>query len=132
MIKKRMILLSIVIFAILLASVIGILWIQKDSTNKHIYAEIYRDDECIDTIDLTNVDKPYQITYTYGEDGYNVVEVREGEIGIVEASCPDHLCVNMGFIHNNLMPVTCLPNHLIIRLYNDDRQSNGGLDGVAY
>ena len=52
-----------------------------------------------------------------GENGcVNEVEVRPGSIGILSADCPDKLCVRQGFISDTRLPITCLPNRLVIRL----------------
>ena len=56
---------------------------------------------------------------------------KTGKIKIADASCPDKLCVNMGYISEPLMPITCLPNHLVIRIVNDGEESPS-LDGVVY
>ena len=46
----------------------------------------------------------------------NEIEVRPGSIGIISADCPDKLCVGQGFISDTRLPVTCLPNRLVIQL----------------
>ncbi len=51
-----------------------------------------------------------------GDGEYNDILVENGKIRIADASCPDKLCVNMGYISEPLMPITCLPNHLVIRI----------------
>lgn len=131
--KKRMVFLCVIILVILAIAIIAMILLKKQSQESTCYAEIYRDQELIQTIDLTNVEEPYQLRIDYGEDDYNVLEVRKGSIGIVESSCPDHLCENMGFIDSSLMPITCLPNHLVIRIVNAaEQEEDTGLDGIAY
>ncbi len=52
-----------------------------------------------------------------GENGcVNEIEVRPGSIGILSADCPDKLCVSQGFISDTRLPITCLPNRLVIQL----------------
>lgn len=127
-VKARAIIISAVIAVITAVSVICIIYMYKTSENG-AYAYIYQNDSVIKTIDLSNVDEPYRITIDTGDGGYNVIEVRQGSIGVVEASCPDGLCMNMGFIENSIMPVTCLPNHLVIKVMDEKPQE---LDGVVY
>ncbi len=58
-----------------------------------------------------------------GENGaYNEITIKEGKIGVTDASCPDHLCMRQGFIHTSLLPITCLPNKLVIQVRNTDRE----------
>ena len=126
--KAKAIITSSVIAAITLVCILCIIYMYK-SAETGAYAYIYQNDKVIRTIDLSNTDKPYKITIEAEDGGYNVIEVRHGSIGVVEASCPDRLCMSMGFIENSLMPVTCLPNHLIIRVMDETGQE---LDGVVY
>lgn len=127
-IKAKAIIISVVIGVITAASILCIIYMYK-TADKGAYAYIYQNDKLIQTIDLTNTHEPYRITIETDGGGYNVIEVRQGSIGVVEASCPDRLCMNMGFIENSLMPVTCLPNHLVIKIIDED---NKELDGVVY
>lgn len=86
-------------------------------------ADIYQNGELIQSISLKDVDQPYTFTVT-GENGcVNIIEVRPGSIGIRDASCPDRLCVLQGFITDSRLPVTCLPNRLVIQLRSRTKQS---------
>lgn len=127
--KNRVIILVSVLAVILIASIATVLYMQNASTTGN-YAYIYQNDKLIKTIDLSQVTESYQLTIENENGGKNVIEIRPGSIGVVEASCPDHLCMNMGFISNSLMPVTCLPNHLVIRV--DSKKNSTGIDGVTY
>lgn len=127
--KKRAVILAAVIAVITAGSILCIIYMYK-TADTGAYAYIYQNDRVIETIDLTNIHDTYRITVEAPDGGYNVIEVRQGSIGVVEASCPDGLCMNMGFINNSLMPVTCLPNHLVIRVINDENTQE--LDGVVY
>lgn len=129
--KKRLGVLIGLVVIIGIASGIGIYLMSHKSSHAEIYAEIYRDDTLLKTIDLSHVDEPYQIKFEYGDNDYNIVEVRSGSIGIVEASCPDHLCQNMGFIASSVMPITCLPNHLIIKVVTEQPDTEN-IDSIAY
>ena len=96
------------------------------------YAYIYQNNELIKVVDLTNVKEDYEFRVEALDGGYNVVRVTtDGSIGIVEASCPDHVCMNTGFISNGLIPITCLPNELVIEVKNSNEDSNLEYDGVA-
>lgn len=127
--KKRAVIIAAVIAVITTGSILCIIYMYK-TADTGAYAYIYQNDRVIETIDLTNIHDTYRITVEAPDGGYNVIEVRQGSIGVVEASCPDGLCMNMGFIDNSLMPVTCLPNHLVIRVINDENTQE--LDGVVY
>lgn len=92
-------------------------WIFLSSRNtSSMTANIYQEGNLIKSIPLDTVTAPYEFTVT-GKDGCtNVISVRQNEIGMISADCPDKICVNQGFIHSDLLPITCLPNRLVIRL----------------
>lgn len=78
-------------------------------------ADIYQDGVLLMSIPLQEDDhRRFDIT---GENGCrNQVELRSGSIGICWADCPDKLCVKQGFLKDSRLPITCLPNRLVICL----------------
>ena len=110
--RKKLILALIVVLMLGVGAVTSYFVINKKINNKT--ACIYQNGELLYNIKLYNVDKPYTLKIESENGGYNIVEVRHNEIGITEATCPDKICVHMGFISNGTVPVTCLPNKLII------------------
>ncbi|MBR1931900.1 MAG: NusG domain II-containing protein [Lachnospiraceae bacterium] len=81
-----------------------------------LIADIYQDGELLQSINLNQVNTPYTFVVTGKNDCFNEIQVRPHSIGITTASCPDKLCVHQGFIDTSLLPITCLPNHLIIQI----------------
>ena len=128
--KKRVITVVAVIVLLVGASVASIIY-MKSGKNDGKTAYIYRDNELLRTVSLDDVKNPYTFRIEYGDGEYNDILVENGKIKIADASCPDKLCVNMGYISEPLMPITCLPNHLVIRIVNDGEESPS-LDGVVY
>lgn len=88
----------------------------KEENPGRVIADIYQDGELIQSILLDNVTETYTFTITNKNGGYNEIEVRPGSIGILSADCPDKLCVHQGFISTSLLPITCLPNRLVIQI----------------
>ena len=128
--NKTVLILCVIIIMILCIATCAIIYsvVSKSSGR---YARIYQNGELLYTIDLSQVGEAYRLNI-YGEENQeNVVEVRKGEVGMVSASCPDQLCVKMGFTHTEAMPVTCLPNQVIIEI-SDNAPEEGAVDGVAY
>ncbi len=79
-------------------------------------ADIFQNGKLIMSIPL-NEETEERIFTVKGENGcVNEIEVRPGSIGIPSADCPDRLCVRQGFISDTKLPITCLPNRLVIQL----------------
>lgn len=91
-------------------------------------ARIYQNKKLIYTINLNSVNEAYRLTIVGDDGAENIVEVRSGSIGIIEASCPDHICIDTGFIDNSSVPIVCLPNKIIIEI--SDKADNY-IDAVA-
>lgn len=109
---------------ILLALLSCIAWICfSKPTGPLLIADIYQDGRLIQSIDLHSVETPYTFVMEGTNHCVNEIEVRQGSIGILSASCPDKLCVHQGFIHNSQLPITCLPNHLVIQIRTTDNEA---------
>lgn len=86
-------------------------------------AEIYQGNTKLYQIDLSKVDKAYNITID-GENGaQNVVRVEPGAISMESATCPDGLCVRQGTISDGMLPIICLPNHIRISIISSEEES---------
>jgi len=78
-------------------------------------AQIKQGNEIIDSIDLSAVEAPYEFDIKC-DSGENRVRVEKGKIAVISASCPDRVCVDMGYISNTSVPIVCLPHQLSITL----------------
>lgn len=112
--SKALMALICIIILLLLGSIISIF--LMNSSDASYTARIYQDGQLVESIDLSSVAQSYQLTIKAADGGYNILEIQPGQIKVSEASCPDHICVKQGFIHNSLLPITCLPNKLVIQL----------------
>ena len=112
----------ILVGVILLLGIIGtILVLQRPDTT---LVEIVQDGEVLYRFDLMQeADRIIEVEY---EGRVNTIEIKDHQIHMLEADCPDKTCVNMGWLHS-ATPVVCLPNHLVIQFAEND----AALDGVA-
>ena len=46
--------------------------------------------------------------------GTNILRIEDGKAFLIDANCPDHLCVNQGKIWRSGETITCLPNRLTV------------------
>lgn len=75
--------------------------------------QISQNGKVLYTIDLAQVETPYELTIPYGEH-YNTVYVQPGSICVRKADCSNQVCVNHGALQALGTPITCLPHRLII------------------
>lgn len=128
---KICILIVVLLAAASMAAATAIHFMSTD----HPIAQVYQDGQLVRTIDLKTVDQAYEFTLEGGNGAYNIVRVEPGKIAIIEASCPDKVCVNTGYISDSLMPITCLPNRVIIRIESGNEkgpQESTAIDGFSH
>lgn len=53
------------------------------------------------------------------EDGYNLVIVKDDSIAIIEADCPDKVCIKPGFISKPGESLVCLPHKVMVEVKGD-------------
>lgn len=78
-------------------------------------ASVYVDGELYDTFDLNAAVIPYEVTVETAY-GYNVIRVSHGAVEVAEADCDGQDCVRQGSISDGLIPIVCLPHHLVIQI----------------
>jgi len=119
----------IIIIALLCLSFIPelIFGLSLDKSSTGNYASITLDGKPYKTIDLTNHRGEEQFPIET-EHGYNIIAVRNSSIGIIEADCPDQLCIKAGFIEKPGELLVCLPHKLMIEIKTD--ASTAGLDVI--
>lgn len=106
--KNDLILIGIVLFLGL--AVLAYTNLTKTEGSKVIVTvggEVYR-------IFPLNKDTTFTVT---GEDGsYNTFVIKDGNVDMTNASCPDRICVNQRQIHYNHETITCLPNKVVLEI----------------
>ena len=95
-------------------------------------AEIYQDGVLIKSIPLWEVTSGETFTVRGPKGEENVIEARNGSIAVISANCPDKLCVHQGFRSDTLLPITCLPNHLVILIRPAESANDGQSDALTY
>ena len=131
--KKRAIIFGSLIIVVFIASCIA-WYVIGNSTESRRYAYIYQAGALIETIDLSAVTEDYTFTIEGSNGAFNTIEIHDHKIHVIDASCPDSICIQTGYSRNNSLPITCLPNRLIIKVTSEpiDDNSNNGIDIITY
>ncbi|MFI3237324.1 MAG: NusG domain II-containing protein [Lachnospiraceae bacterium] len=106
--KRDIILVSVVLFISLILYLIT-LW--------------YSTNNSADTVIITVDGSVYGTYPLYNEDpqyidiaGTNTLEIIDGIARMIDADCPDSLCIHQGSIHRNLESIICLPNKVVVEI----------------
>ena len=102
----------IAILAAVLAVCLGLSAMLLVPGEQSFHAEITSGGKLVKTVDL-RIDQSFTVESENG--GHNLVVVKGGKIGVAEATCPDHYCMQRGMINSGTQ-IVCLPNRLVITL----------------
>ncbi|MGN1133827.1 MAG: NusG domain II-containing protein [Oscillospiraceae bacterium] len=72
-----------------------------------------------------NEDKEIKIST---DSGYNVVQIRNGKVTMLEADCPDKYCVKQSSVSKTGESIVCLPHRLVIEIKSS---KNSDIDAVT-
>lgn len=90
-------------------------------------AEITVDGQVVERIDLDRVTEGYTFTVE-DEWGSNTIQVEPGRIRVLEADCPDQVCVRQGWVSDEVTPIVCLPHRLVIQVSGG---TDAGVDALS-
>lgn len=119
--KRRLLKLTDIIFISALIIIIVFSYLFTTQSGG-AYAEIYGEGKLVKVMPL-NIDDVY--LYEYGGQ-YNYIIVKNGKIGVSEASCNDKICMHYPSTDIAGSVIICLPHKLVILIKGD-----GGVDGVV-
>ncbi len=106
----------ILLAAILVISAAVAIYFYTRPTAPGDTALVYLDGKMVERVDLSRVTENYTKTYTGASGLTNTVEFAPGMVRVLEATCPDQVCVYQGWIESDGLPIACLPNTLIIQV----------------
>lgn len=111
--KSRIIVIVLAALCCVIFAVSTIFCIRALQPAETFLVEIVSGERVLYTLDLaTAEDELFTVEY---QGRTNTVQVKEGEICVIHADCPDQTCVHMGKLISASLPIVCLPNHLVIR-----------------
>lgn len=118
--KKDFILIGVVLLIALVG--FGIIrWTQQDGTQVVVTVdgkEVYRTD--------LSKDQTYEIPV---EEGTNIMKIRNGEVTMSEADCPDQICRNHAAVSQTGETIVCLPHKAVIEIVLETGTTE--LDGIT-
>lgn len=118
--KSGKFLLAGVVLLILLAGIIGSLWVSRMPAGGTV--RIVQDGEVLSVINLSEAkDQLIEVEY---EGRKNIIQIQDGEIRMLEAECPDLICVQQGWLHS-AAPIVCLPNRLMVESIESENRTDG-------
>ncbi len=111
---------SAICIVLVIIFIVVFIGLKNSFAEKTNIVEIIQDGNIIYTLDLNkSKDELIQVEFKGHK---NIIQIKDKQISIIEADCPDKICVNMGILKSAFTPIVCLPNHLVIQYVNDDKE----------
>lgn len=104
------------ILSIIIISVLSLVYVKNLAVNhgkKYISVQVNGEEVKRIFFDDKIIGKTYPFETEYG---YNLIEVADGKVRVIEADCPDQLDVKQGYISKVGEVIVCLPNRLVIEI----------------
>ena len=98
--------LKYIVFVLLIISAAGYFMFQNQNSGRIF--NIYIEGKIVETINLDNVSKPYEITLPH-----NTLLIEHSGISVKKADCPDKVCIERGKMSGGA-PIVCAPAKLYI------------------
>lgn len=104
------------IIFIIIISLLSLIYVNKSALNyRQKYVSVQVDGQEVKKIifDKNMVGKTIPIETEFG---YNLIEIGDEKVRVIEADCPDQLDVKQGYISKTGEIIVCLPNRLVIEI----------------
>ena len=114
----------IAVLILVLIAVVSFVCIRFFVEGKGKYVKVYVNNKLTKTFDL-NKDREYFIETKFG---YNLLIIKNNKVRILDADCPNKICVDKGYISKNGESIICLPHHVVVTVESDEEKT---VDAVA-
>ena len=106
--KRSRMIRDIILIAVILAVAVVLLIVTGSHGTEGSYVSVMLQNDEIARYSLSN-DGIYAIN-----GGTNTIEIKDGKVRMIEAHCPNHLCVHQGWIGLEGQSIVCLPNKVTV------------------
>lgn len=100
---------------------------QQRPADEGLTVEVYKFGELYREIPLSTATAE-EFTVMDADGHYNVVEIKDGQVRVKEADCPNQICVKTGWLSKAGQISFCAPNKLKVIIKGE----SGGVDATSY
>lgn len=112
----------LIVFVVLLA-IISTLFIRRQgfsSAGKYISVQVNGNEIKKIIFDRKIIGNTITIQTDYG---YNLIEIGDEKVRVIEADCPDKIDVKQGYISRIGETIVCLPNKMVVEIKGLDKDT---------
>jgi len=111
-------------------SLLGLRTMSIDRSNTVV--QIQLDGKVIDSYEISQEGEieAREIRVDSGQGGYNIVRISSEGIAVIDANCPDKLCVRSPNIKVPGQSIVCIPHKFVVRIIGES-QGDNAVDDTA-
>jgi|LSQX01.3.fsa_nt_gb hypothetical protein len=111
-------------------SFLGLKTMSVDKGNIRVQIEL--DGQVIDSLEVWQDGEieAQEIRVDTGEGGYNIVKISSEGVVVLDANCPDRLCVSSPTIKVPGQSIVCIPHKFVVRIIGES-QGDNAVDDTA-
>lgn len=106
---------AVAAFLLTLSAAIGVIMLMCSPTPA--YAVI-----TVDGNEICRLPLDEDCIYRIGET--NTIEISDGTVRMIDADCPDKICIHTGRISDSGRAIICLPNRVVISITGEDSSAD--------
>lgn len=131
--KKGDKILFVIVISVLLIMSAGTYAYKLAFKGKDKIAVIKADGKVVKTINLSKLRGTEKFDIKEGNH-FNTIVAEKDKISIIDADCPDKVCIKTGWISDAGESIVCLPNKLIISIEGGETSDKAptDIDGASY
>lgn len=127
------ILAGLIIITIIFVIIKGIPDDVSEKTHNGKVAKVTINGRLYKTIPLTKEAQEFRIQAGDNDEHFNLLKVHDYGIEMIDADCPDKVCLQFGFITKTSESIVCLPHRLLVQIENADNSTQGDeLDAIVH
>lgn len=116
--KNDVVLVGVIVVIAMVALIMINVFVKKDGK----VAVITVDGQVYATLELS---KDTELEIQGIDGGMNKLKIYDGKAYMVEADCPDKVCINQGKISKTGETIVCLPHKVVIEIKGKDAEVDG-------
>ncbi|TDT60996.1 NusG domain II-containing protein [Fonticella tunisiensis] len=122
---KRFDIVIIILVVIIALGSLGVLAIRPQGNYSRKYVEIYSENRLYRKIpfDKTTTER----VVVKSNLGFNIIDISNAKVRIIDADCPDKICIKDGAISKPGDMLVCLPNKVVVEIKGESNSENDAL-----
>ncbi|MDD7183454.1 NusG domain II-containing protein [Peptostreptococcus anaerobius] len=113
----------IVIFVVAIAIISSILVNRSLNSSPASTVQIYVGDKLYKELPINK-----DTTITLDNSGKNIIKVHNNGVEMIEANCPDQVCIKTGFISKPGQSIVCLPHKVNVKIVGESSESDNDIE----